>query len=67
MTKDEIINSDKEFLLAADIAKVLGVDPDSIRRQAARNPRTMGFPVVRIGARTMIPRVRFIEFMGWKQ
>lgn len=66
MTREEIIQSEKEFLNAADIADVLGVDPQSIRAQAAFKPALLGFPVVRIGARTKIPRRQFVKFMGWE-
>ena len=65
VTKAEIIKSEKEFLIPTDIAEILETDAQSIRQQAEADPAVLGFPVVRIGSRTKIPRIRFVEFMGW--
>lgn len=64
MTLAEIKASDKTMLLPKDVAPVLGCDPHSIRIQAHEYPEGLGFPVVVIGNRTLIPRKRFLEFMG---
>lgn len=64
MTLEEIINSDKAFLLPADIAPVLGVRPYSISLAARDYPEALGFPVTRIGKRTFIPRMSFLRFIG---
>lgn len=64
MTLEEIKTSEKAFLVPADIAETLGVDPHSIRLQARDCPDRLGFPVVRIGTRTMIPRAAFLRFIG---
>ena len=66
MTRAEIIQSEREFLTPADIAEILESDAQSIRQQAEVDAAALGFPVVRIGTRTKIPRQRFVEFMGWK-
>lgn len=60
MTLDEIRSSDKIMLTPADIAPVLGVNPQSIR---AADPVDLGFPVAKIGTRTLIPRLPFIAFV----
>ena len=60
MTLDEIRNSTKDVLTPADIAPVLGVDPQSIRKADIVD---LGFPVCRIGTRTLIPRKPFLAFM----
>ena len=60
MTLDEIRNSTKDVLTPADIAPVLGVDPQSIRKADIVD---LGFPVCRIGTRTLIPRKPFLTFM----
>jgi hypothetical protein len=60
MTLDEIRNSTKDVLTPADIAPVLGVNPQSIR---AADPVDLGFPVIKLGTRTLIPRKPFLAFM----
>ena len=64
MTLDEIRNSTKEVLTPAEIAEVLGCDPQDIRVQARTAPERLGFPVIIIKSRTKIPRVPFLRFMG---
>lgn len=64
MTLDEIRASDKTMLLASDVAQVLGCDPHSIRIQAREYPEQLGFPVVVIGNRTLIPRKPFLAYLG---
>lgn len=64
MTLDEIKNSDKAFLIPKDIAEVLECDPQLIRILARDNPQKLGFPIVRIGSRTKIPRLAFLAFLG---
>ena len=60
MTLDEIRASDKAVLTPAEIAPVLGVNPQSIR---VADPVDLGFPVCRIGTRTLIPRKPFLAFV----
>ena len=62
MTINEIRESDKPFLTPAEVAEAMGVDPQSIRVAARKNPDLLGFPVSVIGTRTRIPREAFI---GW--
>lgn len=64
MTLDEIRRSDKVLLTPADVAEVLGADPQTIRTAALDNPQTLGFPVSRIGKLTRIPRKPFLAFLG---
>lgn len=64
MTLTEIRNTTKEMLTPADVAPVLGCDPQNIRLQARGCPERLGFPVVRVGSRTKIPRQQFLRFMG---
>ncbi len=63
MTLDEIRNSTKEVLTPADIAPVLGADPQDIRLQAKRNPERLGFNVAVIGTRVKVPRMAFLRWM----
>ena len=64
MTVNELIKSDKMFLLAADIAPILGCTAQSIRVQARHDPAKLGFPAVVIGTRLLIPRQKFMDFLG---
>lgn len=64
MTMNELIKSDKTFLLAADIAPILGCTAQSIRVQARHDPSKLGFPTVVVGTRLLIPRQKFMEFIG---
>ena len=64
MTMNELIKSDKTFLLAADIAPILGCTAQSIRIQARHDPSKLGFTTVVIGTRLLIPRRKFMEFLG---
>lgn len=64
MTLQEIKESEALFLAPADIAPVLGCDPNFIRRAAHDAPELIGFPVSVIGSRTRIPRKPFLRFLG---
>lgn len=64
MTLAEIRASDKTMLLAKDVVPVLGCDAHSIRIQARQDPDLLGFPVVVIGNRTLIPRRPFLAYIG---
>lgn len=64
MTVDEIRTSRKVFLVPTDIAPVLQCNAYRISLQARDRPETLGFPVIRIGNRTKIPRIPFLRFLG---
>lgn len=64
MTLEEIKASGETMLKPADIAPVLGCDPHTIRLQAREFPENLGFSVVVLGSRTLIPRKAFLKFMG---
>ncbi len=65
MTKEELINLDKEYLTAAQICSVVGGDPQWLRYTAREAPQELGFPVTVIRSRVKIPRIPFCRFMGW--
>lgn len=44
-------------------ARVIGCNAQNIRLMAERKPEMLGFPVVRVGRVTKIPRIPFIQFM----
>ena len=60
----DIIALDRDYLTPAEIAGVLGSDPQSIRVAARVDPQRLGFPVVVIGSRVKIPRAAFLRYMG---
>lgn len=64
MTIEEIIKSDKEFLIPEDVAEILAVNPHSIRVMAKTRPDLLGFKVIVIGTRTKIPRIPFLKYLG---
>jgi hypothetical protein len=53
----------RDWLTPAQIAPILGADPNWIRRQAHADPRKLGFPVIVCGTRVKIPKLPFIKFM----
>ena len=61
-TLEEIEACGKQMLLPTDIAEYIGADAHSIRLQARANAAALGFPVILIGNRTLIPREGFVRF-----
>ena len=64
MTLTELEALETEVLTAQQISGVLMVNPQSIRLQAYECPEKLGFPVIVLGKRVLIPRTPFIRFMG---
>ena len=64
MTLTEIKASDRLMLKPEDVAEVLGCNPHLIRVMARDDPAGLGFPVIRLGSRTKIPRKPFLRFLG---
>lgn len=60
MTYQEIIASTKDVLTPADIAPVLGRDPQKIRIQAKQIQESIPFRFILIGNRMKVPRLGFI-------
>lgn len=63
MTLEELQKDQRILIDAADVAPILGVNPQSIRGQAHLDPAFLGFRVIVIGDRTLIPRKPFIEYL----
>lgn len=63
MTLTEIKASDKPMLTPADVAPVLGCDPQDIRVAARQRPDLLGFNFTVIGTRVKIPRLAFIRWV----
>ena len=68
MTLKEIAQLEKDFLTPTQVAPVLHTDPYWISKMAENDGtrRALGFPVVRMGRRTKIPRIPFLRYMGWE-
>lgn len=56
-----IRDSDTPTILPDEAAKALGVAPQSLRVAAREDPDALGFPVIHIGSRTLIPRAAFLR------
>jgi hypothetical protein len=67
MTLDELREYPKEYLTPAQVAPVLGCDPQDIRVTARLYPERLGFNVAVIGARVKIPRRGFLQWLEGKQ
>ena len=63
MTLDDIARIPKEYLTAAQVAPILGSDPQTIRMQARLRPDLLSFPVVCLGSRVKIPKEAFLRVM----
>lgn len=66
MTLDDLRRVDRAYLLAREVAPILGTDPHSVRVAARVAPDRLGFPVCVIGSRVKIPRRAFIAWMEGK-
>ena len=67
MTLEEIKNSDRLWLTPAEVAPVVGCDPNQIRNTAQSAPHLLGFPVTVVGTRTKIWRKPFLAFIGERE
>lgn len=64
MTLQDLANKDGDLLLSEDVAKYLGCSPQLIREQARSKPELLGFKVIVVGTKTLIPKMPFINYMG---
>lgn len=64
MTLQDLAAKDGDVLRPEDVASYLGCAPQLLRAQAREDPTKLGFRVIVIGTRTLIPKGPFIEFMG---
>lgn len=63
MTLKDIEAIPKELLVPDDVSKFLGVDAQSIRNQARKDPHMLGFPVIVVGERFKIPKEGFVRYV----
>ena len=64
MTIGELQTNSKEVLTCREVAPILKVNQWTLHQAAVKSPETLGFPVIVIGSRVMIPRIPFLRFMG---
>jgi hypothetical protein len=64
VTLEDIEAIDREYLTAQEVASALNCNPHSIRVQARRQPKRLGFAVCVIGQRVKIPKQAFLHFMA---
>ena len=62
-TLEDIEALDSEVLTCAQVAKVLGMDRETIHAQAVMAPQFLGFPVIVAKKRVKIPKRPFVAFM----
>ena len=62
MTLEDIKAMPGEIITPDIAAQILGCDPQFIRVAARDCPEILGFPVLRIGRRTKIPKRPFVQF-----
>ena len=62
-TIEEVEALPTEVLTCDQIAKVLHVDPTTLRVQAKTKPEQLGFPVIVVKSRVKIPKQPFLRFM----
>ena len=63
MTYEELLKSDKEFVVAADIAPIIRCDPYALHMAAIQCPERLGFPSIVLGRRVKFPRRAFIKWV----
>ena len=68
LTLESIALMDKPFLTPEEATDILGCQAQLIRKAATtiEGRQGMGFPVVRMGTHTKIPRIPFLRYMGWE-
>lgn len=64
MTLADLSNIEGDVLSANDVAAYLHCSPQLIREQARTKPELLGFKVIVVGTKTMIPKMPFIRYMG---
>lgn len=54
---------DDAVITVDQASAVLGCHPQSIRKQAELDQKALGFNVIRIGNRVIIPRIPFLQYV----
>lgn len=64
MTLRDLAQVDGDYLTAAQVAHVMNSDPCTVRGMARDFPELLGFPVVCLKRRVIIPKVPFLKHFG---
>lgn len=67
MTLEDLEALDREMLTPADVAPILGYNPQTIRTAAREAPWQLKFPFVMIGSRMKIPKTAFVAWMRGRE
>lgn len=67
-TLEDIAQLDSYYLVPAQVAPVLGCGQYAINcaAKSEEGRKRLGFPVTMIGSRCKIPRIPFLQYMGYK-
>lgn len=60
MTLAELEQMESNTLTVQQVSEFLGKDPQTIRDQAERDPKALGFPICKAGHSYCVPRIGFI-------
>ena len=63
MTLNDLKSMTCNTLTVKQVAEFLGRDPQTIRDQAERDPKYLGFPICKAGHSYCIPRLGFITWV----
>lgn len=61
----DIQKDTRVFLTVSDIAKALGVTKNAFRAQVKNDVNSVPFPVIKIGDVILIPRKKFLDYLGY--
>lgn len=60
------LNTDSRvFLTPSDMADILGIDKNVFINQVKNNSKLLQFPVIVVGELILIPRKRFLAYLGY--
>lgn len=62
---EDIIDIEKAWFTADEVAKLLHTTADTLRKAARQNPAALGFPVCVLGSSIRIPRDGFLFWMQY--
>ncbi len=65
MTLQELENKKSDFLSAEEVAEYMGVGAQKVRDQAHYDAEKLGFPVIVLNTRILIPRLAFVHYMKY--
>lgn len=65
---EKLAMMDTVYITPAQAATALGCTPFYISQMAKdeQKRKDLGFPVIRVGNRTKIPRIPFLKVLGWE-